>query len=160
MAPHASPESEERGAVKAALLRYTKKEGCFAYKDEEGKTKDFWEDSFITKVAPWDWWKEVAAVEEPMLYKLAWRVLQIGVASSVNERIFSGWGHILGKRRNKMSKKRQLKEVQIAECPVSVLTYVCVQVNIYTNRRVMKKRRMSDQWAPCDPSSESEVDDP
>jgi hypothetical protein len=61
--------------------------------------------------APWDWWKEVAAVEEPGLYKLAWRVLQIGVASSVNERIFSGWGHILGKRRNKMSKKRQLREV-------------------------------------------------
>ena len=62
-------------------------------------------------MVPWDWWKEVAAVEKPELSKLAWRVLQIGVASSVNERIFSGWGHILGKRRNKVSKKRQLKEV-------------------------------------------------
>ena len=97
--------------MKASLLRYTKKESCFAYKDEEGQTKDFWEDSYITKVAPWDWWKEVAADEEPELCKLAWRVLQIGVASSVNERIFSGWGYILGKCRNKMSKKRQLKEV-------------------------------------------------
>ena len=38
-------------AVKSTLLRYTKKEGCFAYKDEEGKTKDFWEDSYTTKVA-------------------------------------------------------------------------------------------------------------
>lgn len=53
---------------------------------------------------------------------MARRVLRIAVAASVNERVFSNWGHILGTKRAAMGKKRQLRAV-----------------NVYTNERVMKK---------------------
>ena len=50
---------------------------------------------------------------------MARRVLRIAVAASVNERVFSNWGHILGTKRAAMGKKRQLRAV-----------------NVYTNERV------------------------
>ena len=53
---------------------------------------------------------------------MARRMLRIAVAASVNEREFSNWGHILSTKRAAMGKMRQLKAV-----------------NIYTNKRVMKK---------------------
>ena len=41
------------------------------------------------------------------------RVLQAGVANSANERVFSGWTHILGDKRRRLGKKRQRDEMYI-----------------------------------------------
>ena len=76
--------------------------------------------------------------------KFVWmtrRVLRIAVATSVNERVFSNWGHILGSKRAAMGKKRQLKAV-----------------NVYTNERVMKKVKTQHHGALDfgDSSSEDE----
>lgn len=125
------PKLRDRAAVRAALTRYQNKEGCFSPLDEDGVKNDVWDDEFLTSVAPWNWWAEVAKTKENLLFKLCWRSLQIGVASSCNERVFSGWKHIMGDRRTKMSKKRQLDEVYI-----------------YTNHRVLKKFK-GDAAAEC-----------
>ena len=92
------PDAEARGKVGAAMKRYEKKEGCFKLLDGMDE-RDIWTDSLLPKVSPWDWWDELALADEPELCKLAKRVLRICVSSSCNvhnERVFSGWGHILG----------------------------------------------------------------
>ena len=113
--------ASERGEMRAALSRYYCGEGCFASRDENGP-RDVWTDEYMTNVSPWQWWKEVAGARESMLSLFAQRVLQVGVSSSVNERAFSNWGHIMGKRRTGMKRARQVK-----------------QVNVYMNHRVMKR---------------------
>lgn len=141
------PDPSERGAVRAAIKRFEKKEGCFKLLDGDTE-RDIWTDAFLTNVTPWDWWDEVAAADEPELCKLAKRILRIGVSSSCNERVFSGWGHILGKRRTRMRAQRQKK-----------------QIYVYTNQRVLKTYKR-DLAAACDSASddssegtESEDDD-
>ena len=66
----------------------------------------------------------MAEVAEPELelHAFAWRTLQVGVASSCNERVFSAWKHIMGDKRTRLGSKRQREEV-----------------SIYTNSRVLKK---------------------
>ena len=66
-------------------------------------------------VAPWIWWQDVAQVlvAEPELYDVAWRTLQVGVASSCNEPVFSAWKHIMGDRRTRLGTKWQRDEVGI-----------------------------------------------
>ena len=61
----------------------------------------------------------------------------MGVSSSCNEHVFSGWGHILGKRRTRMRAWRQKK-----------------QIYIYTNRRVLAGYK-KDLAAECDSASEN-----
>ena len=92
-------------------------------------------------MAPYNWWKEVALVDEPVLAKMCIRILQIGISSSVNERVFSGWKHIMGEKRTRMGKKRQLK-----------------QVCVYTNRRVMKRYK-TDLFVKCDSAVETSSDE-
>ena len=41
---------------------------------------------------------------EAKLSRMAQRVLQAGVASSANERAFSGWKHILGDKRTRLAR--------------------------------------------------------
>ena len=67
---------------------YQNQEGVFSKTDKEGNTNEWWDDAFMTNNAPWEFWAEVPQikVEHPELYWLANRVLQIGVASSCNER--------------------------------------------------------------------------
>lgn len=131
------PDADDRATVRASLTKYQNQEGCFAKLDEDGKQNDWWLDKYLTKVAPWDWHREVTKKEHPQLYWLANRVLQLGCASSCNERIFSAWKHIMGERRNNMGKDRQLDEV-----------------SIYTNKRVMKKFKL-EMYADYDSAVES-----
>ena len=81
--------SEERGKIKAALTRYQNHKGCFDKLDAEGEKRAIWADTFMTEVAPWAWWQDVAQAEDPELFRFAWRTLRVGVASSCNERVSS-----------------------------------------------------------------------
>ena len=81
------PDVTSRAKVKAAFTRYCNHEGAFAKLDDEGDKQDVWTDEFMTAVAPWIWWQDVAQVAEPELHALAWTTLQVGVASSCNERM-------------------------------------------------------------------------
>lgn len=131
------PDPEERATVRTSLNKYQNNHGCFAKLDENGKHNDWWLDSYLTGVSPWDWHREVTKQEHPLLWKIANRVLQLGCSSSCNERIFSAWKHIMGERRNNMGKDRQLDEV-----------------SIYTNKRVMKKFKL-EMYADYDSAVES-----
>ena len=111
-----------RAKIKAAFTRYCNHEGPFAKLDDEGDKREVWTDEFMTAVAPWTWWQDVAQVAEPELHALAWRTLQVGVASSCNERVFSARKNIMGDKRTRIGSKRQRGEV-----------------SIYTNSRVLKK---------------------
>ena len=70
---------------------------------------------------------------------MAQRVLQAGVASSANERVFSGWKHILGDRRTRLGKKRQREEMYI-----------------YANSRMCKNAKKGEKTfaAECDEYAE------
>jgi hypothetical protein len=72
---------------------------------------------------------------EPELSRMAQRVLQAGVASSANERVFSGWKHIIGDKRTRLGKKRQRDEMYI-----------------FANSRMCKNAKKGDKtWAAeCD----------
>ena len=130
-----------RAKIKAAFTRYCNHEGPFATLDDEGDKREVWTDEFMTAVAPWTWWKDVAEVAEPELHALAWRTLQVGVASSCNERVFSAWKNIMGDKRTRLGSKRQREEV-----------------SIYTNSRVLKKYK-SDMYAEYDSAVASGSDD-
>ena len=101
------PDVTSRGKVKVAFTRYCNHESAFAKLDDKGDKRDVWTDEFMTAVAPWTWWQDVAEVAEPELHALAWRTLQVGVASSCNERGFSAWNHIMGDKRTRLGSKRQ-----------------------------------------------------
>jgi len=135
------PDVVQRAKVKAAFTRYCNNEGCFSRRDEDGDKRDIWTDEFMTGVAPWTWHQDVAASSEPELFTLAWRTLQIGVASSCNERVFSAWKLIMGDKRTSLGSKRQRE-----------------QVSIYTNSRVLKKYK-SDLYADYDSAVASGSDD-
>jgi len=135
------PDVTSRAKVKAAFTRYCNHEGAFAKLDDEGDKREVWTDEFMIAVAPWTWWQEVAQAAEPELYTLAWRTLQVGVASSCNERVFSAWKHIMGDKRTRLSSKRQREEV-----------------SIYTNSRVLKKFKC-DMYADYDSAVASGSDD-
>ena len=130
-----------RAKIKAAFTRYCNHEGPFAKLDDEGDKREVWTDEFMTAVAPWTWWQDVAEVAEPELHALAWRKLQVGVASSCNERVFSAWKNIMGDKRTRLGSKRQREEV-----------------SIYTNSRVLKKCK-SDMYAEYDSAVASGSDD-
>ena len=74
------------------MKAYQNQEGVFLKTDKEGNADERRDDSFMTNNAPWGLWAEDLVpqikVEHPKLYWLAntCRVLQIGVASSCNER--------------------------------------------------------------------------
>ena len=72
---------------------------------------------------------------EAKLSRMAQRVLQAGVASSANERAFSGWKHILGDKRTRLGKKRQREEMYI-----------------YANSRMCKNAKKGEKTfaAACD----------
>ena len=84
------PDVTSRAKVKAAACtRCCNHEGASAKLDDEGDVRGVWTDEFMTAVAPWACWRQdVAEVAEPELHALAWRTLQVGVASSCNEREF------------------------------------------------------------------------
>ena len=85
----------------------------------------------------------MAEVAEPELRALAWRTLQVGVASSFNERVFSAWKSIMGDKRTRLGSKRQREEV-----------------SIYTNSSVyMLKKYKSDMYAEYDSAVASGSDD-
>ena len=71
-----------------------------------GDERVIWQSDFITQVSPWQWWAQFTTTE-PILSALAIRVLQIGIASSACERLFSKWGSILSKYRTRLAIKRQ-----------------------------------------------------
>ena len=73
------PDAVKRGEIRASIARYQNKEGCFTRLDAQCEERDIWQDSYLTSVAPWDWWKEVAQHAEPDLCALSRRVLQAGV---------------------------------------------------------------------------------
>lgn len=138
------PDPTVRATVRASLMKYQNQQGCFAKLDENGKPNDWWLDAYLTKVSPWDWFREVGKKDHPELWAIVNRVLKLGVASSCNERIFSAWKHIMGERRTNMGKQRQLDEV-----------------SIYTNKRVMKKF-MAEMYADYDSavsSSDEEMEE-
>ena len=60
-----------RAKIKAAFTRYCNHEGPFAKLDDEGDKREVWTDEFMTAVAPWTWWQDVAEVAEPELHALA-----------------------------------------------------------------------------------------
>ena len=70
------------------MKAYQNQEGVFAMVDSQGKVNEWWIDEIMTKNAPWEFWAEVPKIkmEHPELYWLANKVLQVGVASSCNER--------------------------------------------------------------------------
>ena len=135
------PDVSSRAKIKAAFTRFCNHEGPFAKLDDEGDKREVWTDEFMTAVAPWTWWQDVAQVAEPELHALAWRKLQVGVASSCNERVFSAWKNIMGDKRTRLGSKRQREEV-----------------SIYTNSRVLKKCK-SDMYAEYDSAVASGSDD-
>ena len=81
----------------------------------------------------------MAATEEPDLFRSVNQALQVGVSSGINERVFSGWGHIMGKRRTRMGKKRQVSELFV-----------------YTNRRVAKRTCQGLAASAADSGTESD----
>ena len=107
--------------------------------DVHGDRSDLWNEDYITGTTPWNWWKSIAGPDEQSLYRAVNKALQVGVSSSVNERVFSGWGHIMGKRRTGMGVKRQVKEV-----------------DVYTNGRVAKRARLQQTAAAADPATDTE----
>ena len=132
--------TEEEGAVLAALHRFLKREGNFATIDESGDARCIWSDKFIQNLSPWGWWDHCLLREpedgELKLISIAKRVLRVGVASSVNERVFSHWRNILGQHRTRTGKKRQREEVFV-----------------YSNNRVLKLTS-TQQFADPTPSDD------
>ena len=108
-----------------------------------GDKRDICTDEFMTGVAPWMWHRDVAASHEPELLRLAWRTLQVGVASSCNERLltFSAWKLIIGGKRTRLGSKRQRE-----------------QVSTYTNSSMLKKYN-SDVYADYGSAVASGSDD-
>ena len=93
----------------AALDRYLHRQRHFSSLDSDGDEQVFWQSEYITQVSPWQWWSQFNTLE-PKLAALAIRVLQIGIASSACERLFSKWGYILSKYREyrtRLAIKRQ-----------------------------------------------------
>lgn len=152
------PDVDERGGMKAVLQDYQNQRRAFATHDSNADKREEWTDSFMTSTSPWDWWdnaanpeflvgpfkeeKDAAYAKNLKKFKeLNQRILKIAVASSCNERVFSSWHHILGNRRTKTGKKRQLDAV-----------------SVYSNERVIKKIR-EVHHAAYDSSSESSDDD-
>ena len=120
------PETEDRSLVLVALGRYKARTGPFRLYTPSGVKNAIWEDACIVRMSPWSWWDEVlsAVVLHNMddlqmvrayanLRKCARDVLRIGVAAGCTERMFSGWQHILGTKRLRMSRKRQRNEMNI-----------------------------------------------
>ena len=147
------PDPGERGAVLVCLEEYYTQDNAFSTTDASGDKREVWDDSYLKGTAPWAWWSrgiDPAALSPPFsceaarikaetlkkLRQLCQRGLKIGIASSCNERIFSHWDHILGKRRTRTGVKRQLDVV-----------------NVYSNERVLKEVK-SQHFQDCD-SSES-----
>jgi len=77
-----------------------------------GDERTIWQADYLTQVSPWQWWSQFS-VTEPLLSEMAIRVLQIGVASSACERLFSKWGYILSKYRTRLAVARQHKLVYL-----------------------------------------------
>ena len=77
-----------------------------------GDDRTIWQAEYLTQISPWQWWSQFSATE-PILSELAIRVLQIGVASSACERLFSKWGFILSKYRTRLAVARQHKLVYL-----------------------------------------------
>ena len=117
--------------------------------DDDGDTRDVWSDEFIRETAPWGWWEDIMDGSEhaekegvQLLATLAKRLLQVATSSSSNERLFSGWGHIVSKRRNRMKPSKQKKAVAI-----------------YFNHRVMKRNRNKGHQVATDSDSETQESD-
>ena len=93
------PDTNKRAAVEAALDRYLKQEGNFALIDEAADERTVWTKTYLDKVSPWGWWDKAllgsADEGEEDLIWCAKRVLQLGVSSPINERIFSHWENII-----------------------------------------------------------------
>ena len=102
------PNTSDRAQVKAALNRYYSRQKCFSAVDADGNGSVVWDPSYLKETAPWEWWHQFQT-DEPMLAPFACRVLQIGIASSACERLFSKWGYILSKYRTRLSLLRQHK---------------------------------------------------
>ena len=101
------PDAHQQGSARAAMMKCQNFEGCFTKVNAEGQTRDIyiWRDTFLANTAPWNWLADMAATEEPDLFRSVNQALQVGVSSSINERVFSGWGHIMGKRRTRMGRR-------------------------------------------------------
>ena len=65
----------------------------------------------MKKTAPWRWWKTVATNNYPKFTKFATKILQIVVNSSSCERVFSMWGIVCTKLRNRLSLEKQRKSL-------------------------------------------------
>jgi hypothetical protein len=102
------PNVEERNQVEASLQNYLNRQGHFSTLDSFGEQRSEWSDSFITGMSPWQWWSNWMA-DEPLLSKLAQRVLQSAISSSACERVFSKWSFVIHKYRTRMSLTRQMK---------------------------------------------------
>ena len=141
------PNIERRAAVEGALDRYLKQEGNFAQLDEVADERTVWSKTFIKTATPWGWWdKALLGPAEDGEEDLIWcakRVLQLGVSSSINERIFSHWKNIMGNHRTRLGRKRQRD-----------------QVFVYSNERVLcqvSKKQCVDMSSSEDENEEVEV---
>lgn len=104
------PDAIECSAVEASIHNYLNRQGHFSTFDAVGEVRSEWSDAFIQNMSPWQWWSTWIDVE-PVLSKLAQRVLQIGISSSACERTFSRWSFVVTKYRTRMSLSRQMKLV-------------------------------------------------
>lgn len=165
------PDVNDRAVAEGLFSEYKKQEGFFTLVDEDGDQRAIWAEYAIKTRSPWSWWEDAiepsalvgpfstaAATKKVKVAKrFVWmmrRVLRIGVASSINERIFSNWKHILGDKRTQMGKKRQLAQVTVPLTVYSPCDTLLWQVNIYVNERVMKRSK-HQRHMDVDSSSES-----
>ena len=93
------------------LEEFRNQEGCFSVLDYNGNERHIWMSNYIKKTAPWRWWLLVASNNYPKFAKFAAKILQIVINSSSCERIFSVWGAVCTKLRNRLSVDKQRKSL-------------------------------------------------
>jgi hypothetical protein len=92
-----SGSEEEYLKTCSQLLMFRAKLGCF-------KAKELWQLVKLDEVSPLIWWKGNGFHEScPELMNLAVKVLSIPASSAGVERIFSSYGHIHNKNRNRFA---------------------------------------------------------
>ena len=105
------PIPAERADMYLILEEFHNQEGCFSVLDPEGNERHVWMPRYMKKTAPWRWWKTVATNNYPKFTKFATKILQIVVNSSSCERVFSMWGIVCTKLRNRLSLEKQRKSL-------------------------------------------------
>jgi hypothetical protein len=105
------PVPAERADMYLILEEFHNQEGCFSVLDPEGNERHVWMPRYMKHTAPWRWWQTVATNNYPKFTKFASKILQIVVNSFSCERVFSMWGVMCTKLRNRMSLDKQRKSL-------------------------------------------------